>query len=465
MTRHRTASVIRFLVILSCCVPAWAIAVWGLGSRDFNARLASIPVYGYEVVAAYPHDTDAFTQGLYYKDGFLYESTGLTGHSTVRKVVPETGEVVKIHYMPDVFFGEGLTIRDDAIHQITYRNYTAFTYVELDTFAVVDSLHYALTGWGLTHDDTSLIASDGSYRLYHLDPQTYEEIRRLDVTAGGELQRYMNEMEMIQGSIYANIYGSDMVAIIVPETGVIEGWLDLEGLRDSITTGSVLNGIAWDPDNSRLFVTGKNWSHLFHIRVEPINYPPEIVWSDPPAEFCAGPDSAVALAVSAVDFNAGDTLDYTWTINGLVDPAAHDSFYVYSSPLPAVDTIVVEVSDGMFSDSNSWIATVSTAGAEGDFKISPGTPPVVRPNPFSLSTTVYFSVPKGAGPTQEVEVSVHDVRGRSVRALVSAQLEPGEHEVVWDATDRRGERVCAGLYFITLSVGGEALSRKAAVLE
>lgn len=465
MTRHRIAFALLSFAIVSCCVAIWAMAVWGLGARHFKPHLGSLPVYGYEVIAAYPHDTDAFTQGLYYRDGYLYESTGLTGHSTVRKVVPETGEVVKIHYMADDYFGEGLTMRGDSIYQLTYRNHAAFTYVELDTFAVVDSLPYPLEGWGLTHDDTSLIASDGSYRLYHLDPQIYEEIRRFNVTAGGELQRYMNEMETIQGRIYANIFMSDMVAIIVPETGIIEGWLDLGGLRDSITTGSVLNGIAWDPDNSRLFVTGKDWSHLFHIRVEPIKYPPEIVWSDPPGTFCAAVDSQVELAVGAVDFNAGDTLSYTWSINGVADPAAGDSFYVYVSPVPAVDTVVVEVSDGMFTDSTSWIAIVSTAGVEEDLEISSGTSPRVQPNPFSLSAEIYFDVPRGPGPTQQVEVAVHDIRGRSVRTLVTSEMEPGEHRITWDATDRNGERVAAGVYFITLSLGGETLSRKAAVLE
>jgi glutaminyl-peptide cyclotransferase len=442
------------------CAAAGASQGTGAG-----APLDSVPVYGYELVDTYYHDSDAFTQGLYYKDGYLYESTGLLTHSTVRKVVPETGSIVKIHYMPDSYFGEGLTIRDGIIHQLTYRNMVALTYVELDTFALVDSFPYPRYGWGLTHDDTSLIASNGTSQLFHLNPQNYVETRRFSVWVDGELQRNMNEMEYIQGRIYANIYGIDSVAIIVPETGIVEGWIDLSGLRSLISSGGVLNGIAWDAENSRMFVTGKTWTHLFVIRAEPLNYPPEIVDSSPPPSICTEVDSTVVLSVSATDINAGDVLEYSWTINGITDPAAQDSFYTYMSSVPTVDTVVVEVSDGMFSDSTSWLIVVSTSGVDEDFDAPGGIPPDIKPNPFSASTMICFSVPHGPGATQPVEITIHDVQGRKVRTLLSSRLEPGEHTVRWDGTDSRGTRITAGIYLCTVKVGGSAVSRKVAVLE
>jgi glutamine cyclotransferase len=260
-------------VPLFFCVSLLVFACAGPGAGESGFPHEDVPVYGYELVNTYPHDPAAYTQGLCYRGGYLYESTGLAGHSTLRKVIPETGAVVKIYRLPDAYFGEGLTVRNDTIYQLTYRNHSAFTYVEHDTFALVDSFPYALMGWGLTHDDTSLISSDGSDCLFHLSPQTYEEVSRFDVTVEGRPQPLINEMEMIGGRIYANILGLDSVAIIVPETGTVEGWLNLEGLRDLIATGGVLNGIAWDPDNSRLFVTGKNWPHLFEVQAESLEHP------------------------------------------------------------------------------------------------------------------------------------------------------------------------------------------------
>lgn len=258
-----------FLGLLLCALVLAVGCGPDRGTREAGPE--GVRFYGYEVVNTYPHDPDAYTQGLYYEDGYFYESTGLFGHSTLRKVVPETGEVVKILELPSAYFGEGITVRNDTIYQLTYRNNVAFTYVELDTFALVGSFPYAFHGWGLTHDDTSLISSNGTTWLFHLNPRTFEEISRIGVTVEGRLQSAMNEMEYIGDRIYANIYQEDSIAIIVPETGVVEAWLNLDGLRDSIPSGGVLNGIAWDPDGSRLFVTGKNWPALFEIRVKPLD--------------------------------------------------------------------------------------------------------------------------------------------------------------------------------------------------
>lgn len=428
-----------------------------------GASAASLPVYDYEIIDTYSHDPEAFTQGLFFKDGYLYESTGLLTHSTVRKVIPETGAIVKIHYMPDSYFGEGLTIRNDTIHQLTYQNLVALTYVELDTFALVDSFPYPRYGWGLTHDDTSLIASNGTSRMWHLNPLNYEDLSYFSVTAEGQLRSGINEMEYIQGKIYANIYGIDSIAVIVPETGVVEGWINLSGLRDSITSGGVLNGIAWDAETSRLFVTGKKWPNMFAIRVDVLNYPPEIIDSSPPPSVCTETDSTVLLSVTAVDPNGGDVLEYTWSINGIADPAANDSFYVYSSPVPAVDTVVVDVSDGMLSDSTSWLIVVSTSGVGPD---EPGVLSAdVWPNPFRASTTVRFVVPQGSHPTENVEVTIHDIQGRKVRTLLRSDLEPGEHAASWDGTDARGDRVATGIYLCTVKAGTRTASRKVAILD
>ena len=455
--------------VLLFCASLCLLAATGEGTARSDAPLDSVPVYGYTVINTYPHDPDAFTQGLYYKDGYLYEGTGIYGESTLRKVIPETGEVVKIHDLPPAYFGEGITIRNDVIHQLTWRNYTIFRYVELDTFAFVDSFPYVYTGWGLTHDDTSLISSSGGARLYHLDPETYEELSFVSVTVDGSLFGGMNEMELIQGRVWANIYGLDSIAVIVPETGVVESWVNLAGLRDSITWGGVLNGIAFDSENFRLFVTGKKWPAMFEVWVDLVNYPPVIVESSPtPPSMCIDVDTTVVLTVSVEDANPGDVLDYVWSINGVIDPVAQDSFYLYSSPVPTVDTVKVEVSDGMFSDSTSWLIAVATAGTgrdPGGKDIAVLAPPRAEPNPFSRETRISFDVPRGFGPSNRVEVSVYDVLGRRMRTLVNSRLEPGEHEVFWDGRDSRGRRVSAGIYVCTLTVGGKTVSRKLAMLE
>ena len=255
------------LACVSLC--ALVSACQDTGPDSGGARY-SPPTYGYEVVNTYPHDPEAYTQGLYYKGGYLYESTGLLGQSTLRKADLETGKVVKMFHLPDSHFGEGMTIRGDTLYQLTYRNLAAFTYVERDEFVLVDSLPYSLHGWGLTHCGDRLIASDGTSWLTYLEPHTYKETGRFSVTAAGEPQRLLNEMEYIEGRIYANIYGQDLIAVIAPGSGEVEAWLDLRGLRDSIPSGGVLNGIAWDEGGRRLFVTGKNWPAVFEIAVDPL---------------------------------------------------------------------------------------------------------------------------------------------------------------------------------------------------
>lgn len=229
---------------------------------------ARLPVVGYTVVRAYPHDRDAFTQGLQYLDGFLYEGTGLHGRSSVRKVKLETGEVVQRRDVPAQYFGEGIVVWQSELFQLTWQSGVAFIY-DRDTFAPRRSVRYQGEGWGLTHDGTSLVMSDGSDSLRFLDPATFGERRRVKVTAAGAPLSALNELEYVKGEIFANVWQTDYLARIDPKTGRVTGWVDLQGLlsaRDRTST-DVLNGIAFDAAGDRLFVTGKLWPRLFEIKL------------------------------------------------------------------------------------------------------------------------------------------------------------------------------------------------------
>lgn len=224
----------------------------------------------YQVIRVYPHDPEAFTQGLVYVDGRLYESTGLNGHSSVRMVDLETGRVLQQYEVPPQYFGEGLTDWASDLVQITWRNETAFVYDRF-SFRLRRTWHYRGEGWGLTHDGQALIMSDGSAVLRFLDPNSFREIRRISVH--DEKRRPiadLNELEYVAGEIYANVWHSDEIARISPQTGAILGWIDLTGIIDKRELSSdeaVLNGIAYDRKSGRLFVTGKLWPKLFEIRV------------------------------------------------------------------------------------------------------------------------------------------------------------------------------------------------------
>lgn len=220
-----------------------------------------------EVVARYPHDRGAYTQGLVWHDGVIYESTGLQGESTLRRVDLETGEVLTRIDLAGDHFGEGVAIIGDRLYQLTWRSGVAFVY-DLTTLAVVDSLHYEGEGWGLTHDGTSLIMSDGSDRLKFLDPADFRVLREVQVRDRGAPLTSLNELEFINGEVWANVYQSDYIVRIDPESGDVEGWIDLSSLlsREDRTGGvDVLNGIAWDSAGARLLVTGKRWPYVFHV--------------------------------------------------------------------------------------------------------------------------------------------------------------------------------------------------------
>lgn len=231
------------------------------------------PYMTYEVVNTYPHDPQAFTQGLIYHDGYLYESTGLYGESTLRKVALETGEVLQQVDLPPNYFGEGLTLWEDQLLQLTWREGTGFIY-NLKDFSQLGRFTYMTEGWGLTHDGTRLIMSDGSASLYFLDPGDFQVIGSVVVTYQGQAIQHLNELEYINGMVYANIWLTDDIVRIDPATGEVIGWIALSGiLPDDLRTPTtdVLNGIAYDPAGDRLFVTGKNWPHLFEIRLVPVD--------------------------------------------------------------------------------------------------------------------------------------------------------------------------------------------------
>jgi glutamine cyclotransferase len=233
---------------------------------------APVPTYGYEVVATYPHDPEAFTQGLIYLKGILLESTGLNGRSTLRKVDLATGRVRDEVKLSSEFFGEGMTVLGEKIYQLTWQNQKGFVY-DLQTLAPQQEFSYDGEGWGLTTDGASLILSDGTNRLRFLDPHTFKVTRTIDVfdRAGSPLKR-LNELEFIRGEIYANVWQTPYVARIDPATGRLLGVIDFTGLLapEDLRPGTdVLNGIAYDAVGDRLFVTGKNWPKLFEVRLKP----------------------------------------------------------------------------------------------------------------------------------------------------------------------------------------------------
>jgi glutaminyl-peptide cyclotransferase len=227
------------------------------------------PVYGYHVLNVYPHDPGAFTQGLVYYEGVLYEGTGLWGSSSLRKVALETGEVLQIHNLASEYFGEGIALVGDRIWQLTWQAQTAFLY-DRETFQQLDTVSYPTQGWGLTYDGTRLIMSDGTANLYFRDPETFQLLGQVEVHDDQGPVVMLNELEYIDGQVYANIWQTDRIAIIDPDSGQVSAWIDLAGLlqpEDYEQPVDVLNGIAYDAANDRLFVTGKLWPKLFEIEL------------------------------------------------------------------------------------------------------------------------------------------------------------------------------------------------------
>jgi glutamine cyclotransferase len=228
-----------------------------------------VPVYGYEVVHAWPHDANAFTQGLVFQDGKLLESTGQEGHSSLRRVELETGKVLQKVDVPEPYFAEGITLLKGKIYQLTWQHQLGFIY-DAWTFEQVGKFNYQGEGWGLANDGQSLILSDGSDQIRFLDPANFQVQRTIAVIDGRTRVIEINELEYIHGEIYANIWHADRIARIDPQTGRVVGWINLAGLLKSGEVQdeeAVLNGIAYDEAGDRLFVTGKLWPKLFEIRV------------------------------------------------------------------------------------------------------------------------------------------------------------------------------------------------------
>lgn len=230
----------------------------------------SIPVYTYEVVNSWPHDTQAFTQGLVFYQGALYESAGHYGSSTLRKVELRTGKVTQKADVDARYFAEGMTIFEGKIYQLTWMGHKGFIY-DLKSFHAAGEFAYEGEGWGLTHDGRALIMSDGTNQLRFLDPQTFKVVRTISVDDHGQPLMNLNELEYIKGEIYANVWKTDRIVRIDPQSGKILGWIELAGLlapEERPGAEDVLNGIAYDEHDDRLFVTGKRWPKLFEIRLK-----------------------------------------------------------------------------------------------------------------------------------------------------------------------------------------------------
>jgi glutamine cyclotransferase len=242
-----------------------AILLMAVGLRS---QTANLPQFGYQIVHVYPHDPEAFTQGLQYLNGVLYEGTGLVGRSSIRRVALDTGKVEQKRDVPAPYFGEGITVWQNTFIELTWQSHVAFVY-DRTTFEPKKQFSYAGEGWGLTHDGTNLIMSDGTDELRVLDPVTFAEKRRIKVTAAGAPLRNLNEIEFVKGEILANVWQTDYIVRIAPDSGKVTASVDLRGLltpQERAHT-DVLNGIAYDAEHDRLFITGKLWPKLFELKL------------------------------------------------------------------------------------------------------------------------------------------------------------------------------------------------------
>ncbi|OGD53420.1 glutamine cyclotransferase [Candidatus Bathyarchaeota archaeon RBG_13_38_9] len=227
-----------------------------------------VPVYKCEIINKYPHDRNAFTQGLVFENNQLYEGTGLYGHSSLRKIQLETGTILKVRNLSDQYFGEGITVYQNKIIQLTWKNNVGFVY-DKDDFHKIHEFHYPSEGWGITFDGEHLIMSDGTSTLHFIDPETFEEDHQIQIFSKEGPVKNLNELEYVKGEIYANVWQTNLIALISPTTGQVTGWIDVTELSniENNNPTSMPNGIAYDPENDRLFVTGKLWSKIFEIEL------------------------------------------------------------------------------------------------------------------------------------------------------------------------------------------------------
>ena len=240
-------------------------------SAESAKAVASVPVYNFKILNIYPHDHNAFTQGLSFEEGFLYEGTGLNGQSALRKINLKTGDILKIHKLPQEFFGEGIVLYNDKIIQLTWRSHVGFVY-DKNSFKLLGTFFYPTEGWGITYDGKQLIMSDGTANLYFLNPDTLNVTGRIEVRDKNIPVTKLNELEYVRGEIFANVWFTSRIARIDPQSGRVTGWIDLEGLspfKNSDNQMKALNGIAYDSNNHRLFVTGKLWPNIYEIKLVP----------------------------------------------------------------------------------------------------------------------------------------------------------------------------------------------------
>ena len=255
----------RLRVLLGATV-GFGVATLLMARVDAGQR-GTAPLWRYDLVRTYPHDSEAFTQGLLYRDGFLYESTGMNGRSTLRRVALETGRVVQRVAVDRRYFAEGLASWGPHLVQLTWDTGIGFVY-DRTSFKLLKTFSYAGEGWGLADDGKQLVLSDGTPTLRFLDPSTFAVTRRVTVRDGTAPVDELNELEVIDGLVYANVWQTSRIAIISPDDGKVVGWLDLSKLTPKVTSpDAVLNGIAYDAAGDRLFVTGKLWPQLFEIKV------------------------------------------------------------------------------------------------------------------------------------------------------------------------------------------------------
>lgn len=281
MSYNRTNFIYRFLsissIVLICFISGCVSAESDIDSSQSKVRHygthPSAVKYSYKIINTFPHDPGAFTQGLVWDEGVLFEGTGLYGKSSLRKTKLESGEVLKRVKLPDRFFGEGVTIFRNRIIQLSWRSNIGFVY-DKNTLNVVRTFRYDQEGWGITHDGDKLIMSDGSANLYFLDPGTFKEIGTIEVRDKMGPVTKLNELEYIRGQIFANVWKTDRIAIIDPLNGQVKGWIELQGLTD-LAGGDrrekTLNGIAYDKERDRLFVTGKLWPKIYEIVPVPVS--------------------------------------------------------------------------------------------------------------------------------------------------------------------------------------------------
>jgi glutaminyl-peptide cyclotransferase len=256
----------RAIAALFVALIAMLSATLFVGISSLQPLTPSTPqLYTYNIINTFPHDPAAFTEGLVYQDGFLYESTGLNGASSLRRVNLTTGAVLQKIALPNEYFGEGLAKVNDKLVQLTYTTKIGFIY-DKASFALLENFTYRTEGWGLTYDGNLLIMSDGSKNLYYLNPETYQKTGQVQVHDSNVSISNLNELEYVNGSVYANVFMQAKIAIINPQTGAVTAWIDLTTLAN-VNPAGVLNGIAYDPAGNRLFVTGKNWSYLYQVEL------------------------------------------------------------------------------------------------------------------------------------------------------------------------------------------------------